>query len=75
MTGPGLQPVATEGSGEAMTAALMSSLARSLDTRAMLARAWAAGAANVTRRGLGSGDAGLIDRLAERATIREGGPT
>lgn len=69
ITGPHLEPVDTKGSGDSMTAALASSLLLGLDTSSMLARAWAAGAANTTRGGLGSGTAGLIDRLQERADV------
>jgi 1-phosphofructokinase len=69
VSGPALQPVDTAGSGDSMTAALTSSLMRGLDIEAMLARAWAAGAANVTRRGLGSATVGLIDELSGRASV------
>lgn len=69
VTGPELEPVDTKGSGDSMTAALASSHSLGLDTKTTLARAWAAGAANVTRRGLGSANAGLIDQLTERADV------
>jgi 1-phosphofructokinase len=71
VTGPELDAVDKKGAGDSMTAALTSALAEGADTRTLLARAWAAGAANVTRRGLGSANAGLIDQLAGRAEIRE----
>lgn len=71
VTGPSLDPVDTKGSGDSMTAALASALSRSEDTRTMLARGWAAGAANVTRHGLGSASAGLIDQLTGRADVQE----
>lgn len=69
VSGPGLEVVDDRGTGDSMTAALAAALAEELTSRDALARAWAAGAANVTRRGLGSGMPGLIDELAERAKI------
>jgi 1-phosphofructokinase len=69
VTGPELDPVDTRGSGDSMTAALATSLAQDLDTATTLARAWAAGAANVTRHGLGSANATLIDRLSGFAEV------
>jgi 1-phosphofructokinase len=71
VTGPVLDAVDKKGAGDSMTAAVTSALADGADTRTLLARAWAAGAANVTRRGLGSANAGLIAQLAERAEVRE----
>jgi 1-phosphofructokinase len=70
ITGPKLDPVDTKGSGDSMTAALASSLSHGLDVPDLLARAWAAGAANVTRRGLGSATATLIDQLTARADVQ-----
>jgi 1-phosphofructokinase len=69
--GPVLEAVDPMGSGDSMTAALAASTRRGLDREAMLRRAWAAGAANVSRHGLGSADPALIDRLADRVTIEE----
>lgn len=69
VTGPGLEPVDTLGSGDSMTAALASAVANGLDTKTMLARGWAAGAANVTRRGLGSANAGLVRQLTDHAIV------
>jgi 1-phosphofructokinase len=69
VTGPELDPVDTRGSGDSMTAALVSSVAGDLDDETMLARAWAAGAANVTRHGLGSANAGLIEQLTALADV------
>lgn len=69
--GAKLAPVDTHGSGDTMTAALASGLANDLDTTTLLARAWAAGAASVTRHGLGSADPHLIDQLADLADIQE----
>jgi 1-phosphofructokinase len=69
VTGPTLAVVDATGSGDSMTAALAASLAEELDDEATLRRAWAAGAANVTRRGLGSAVPGLIAELAERVVV------
>ncbi|MFP4233478.1 MAG: 1-phosphofructokinase family hexose kinase [Nitriliruptoraceae bacterium] len=71
VTGPELAPVDTHGSGDTMTAALASGLVLGLDTTSLLARAWAAGSASVTRHGLGSADAGLIDELADHTSVEE----
>lgn len=68
-TGPALETVDAQGSGDSMTAALAVSLAEGLETVPMLARAWAAGAANVTRRGLGSATPGLIEQLTQLAVV------
>jgi 1-phosphofructokinase len=69
VSGPRLAVVDPAGSGDSMTAALATARVEELGPEAALRRAWAAGAANVTRRGLGSGVPGLIDELAERVTI------
>jgi 1-phosphofructokinase len=69
VTGPALDVVDGRGSGDSMTAALAASVADGLEVVPALARAWAAGAANVTRRGLGSGIPGLITELTERAIV------
>jgi 1-phosphofructokinase len=69
-TGPSLEAVDTKGSGDSMTAALTLAVADDLTPEQTLARAWAAGAANVTRHGLASAAIGLIDELAERADVR-----
>jgi 1-phosphofructokinase len=68
-TGPELQAVDTKGSGDSMTAALTLGLVDGLAPEQTLARAWAAGAANVTRHGLASAATGLIEQLAERAEV------
>jgi 1-phosphofructokinase len=68
-TGPELQAVDTKGSGDSMTAALTLALVDGLPPERTLARAWAAGAANVTRHGLASAATGLVDQLMERAEV------
>jgi 1-phosphofructokinase len=69
VTGPELAVVDPAGSGDSMTAALATARAEGLEPDASLRRSWAAGAANVTRRGLGSGVPGLIEELAERVEL------
>jgi 1-phosphofructokinase len=69
VSGPELAVVDPTGSGDSMTAALAACWSQGVEPETALRRAWAAGAANVTRRGLGSGVPGLIDELAERAII------
>lgn len=68
-TGPALQATDTEGSGDSMTAALTFALVEELTPEHALARAWAAGAANVTRHGLASADTGLVDQLTQRVEV------
>jgi len=67
---PAFQPVNHRGAGDSMTGALAAALAAGEPVDAALRLAVAAGALNVTRRGLGSGDADAIRRLAERVEIR-----
>ncbi len=69
ITGPELVVVDAAGSGDSMTAALASASIDGLDAEAALRRAWAAGAANVTRHGLGSGIPDLIDELSQQVAI------
>lgn len=69
VTGPELEKVDSQGSGDSMTAACAASVAAGIDTEPMLARAWAAGAANITRRGSGGASAGLVDELLRRVKV------
>lgn len=73
IAGPLLEVVDPTGSGDSMTAGLAMALRRGMSTEDALRTAWAAGAANVTRHGLGSGSDDLIKRLAQQATIEEVG--
>jgi 1-phosphofructokinase len=67
---PSFQPVNHRGAGDSMTGALAAALAAGEQTEAALRLAVAAGALNVTRHGLGSGDAQAIRRLAGRVEVR-----
>lgn len=66
---PALEVVDRSGSGDSMTAALVAAWLRRLDPEQAVRLGCAAGAANVTRRGLGSASAELIEQLAERVRI------
>jgi 1-phosphofructokinase len=59
------------GAGDSMTAALAVAKARGLDGPDALALAAGAGALNVTRHGLGSGDPATNAQLAGRVTVTE----
>ncbi|MEX1026026.1 MAG: PfkB family carbohydrate kinase [Planctomycetota bacterium] len=67
---PLLQPADPRGAGDAMTAALAAAVLRDLAPEEACQLACAAGAANVTRRGLGNADARLIERLAGRVRVQ-----
>jgi 1-phosphofructokinase len=68
---PVLEPVETRGAGDSLTAAVAAGLARGGTLADALRLGSAAGALNVTRRGLGSGGRDQIERLAERVRIEE----
>lgn len=63
--GPRLEAVDHRGAGDSMTGALAAGLAQGMDGPAALRLATAAGALNVTRRGLAAGDRDRIVELAE----------
>lgn len=66
---PELEVVDSTGAGDSMTAALVVSMIRGLDPEESMRLASAAGAANVTRHGLGSAPVELINRLAELVEV------
>lgn len=68
---PRFQPLDYRGAGDSMTAALAVAQARGLDPMETLRLGAAAGAINVTRHGLGTGDLADIMEIASRITIRE----
>ena len=68
-TTPEMEPVDFRGAGDSMTAALAAAVTRGYDVDATLRLATAAGAANVTRRGLGSASVDLIEQLSQRVEI------
>jgi 1-phosphofructokinase len=67
---PRLEPVDPRGAGDAMTAGLAAALARGEAMDAALRLAAAAGALNVTRRGLATGHRREIERLAAHVELR-----
>jgi 1-phosphofructokinase len=71
---PRLAEVDARGSGDSMTAALAVGLLRSLSAEQMLRLGCAAGAANVTRHGLGNADRDLIEKLSAKVEIERLAP-
>lgn len=67
---PSLHPVDHRGAGDSFTAAYAASLARGRPPEHALRHAAAAGALNVTRHGLASGERDRIEALAEQVEIR-----
>jgi len=68
---PGLEPADHRGAGDSMTAGLAAAFRQGLEPSQMMRLACAAGAANVTRHGLGSADSDLIPNLMDRIEIHE----
>jgi 1-phosphofructokinase len=68
---PRLLAVDHRGAGDSMTAGLAAGLHRGLSPAETLRLGCAAGAANVTRHGLGSATDTLVDRLLERVDVEE----
>lgn len=72
VTTPTLEPADHRGAGDSMTAGLAAAYKRGTrDPMSVLTLAAAAGAANVTRHGLGSADANLVASLAGKVRVRE----
>lgn len=72
---PELDPADHRGAGDSMTAGLAAGLRQGREPADILRLACAAGAANVTRHGLGSADADLIPGLTEKVEIRALSPS
>jgi 1-phosphofructokinase len=70
IVGPRLEPADHRGSGDSLTAGLAAGMARGLDLEGTLRLAAAAGALNVTRHGLGTGQPEDIDGLSHHVTVR-----
>ncbi|GAA1638493.1 PfkB family carbohydrate kinase [Georgenia ruanii] len=71
--GPVITPLEHRGAGDSMTAGIAVGLGRGLDVADAVRLGAAAGALNVTRRGLGTGRRDQIERFAQRITVRETG--
>ncbi|MFJ7218358.1 PfkB family carbohydrate kinase [Amycolatopsis sp. NPDC098790] len=67
---PALTPVDPRGGGDSMTAGLAVGLAQGLSPQEALKLGAAAGAANVTRHGLGSGSGAAVRELAGRVRLK-----
>ena len=68
---PEFDPADHRGAGDSMTAGLTAAMLRNLSAAETLKLASAAGAANVTRHGLGSASTNLIAELAERVEVEK----
>jgi len=68
---PSFEPVNPHGAGDSMTAALAAGVARGAELAEALRFASVAGALNVARLGLGSGDRDAIERLADKVTVSD----
>jgi 1-phosphofructokinase len=66
---PPLEPSDFRGSGDSFTGGLAVGLARGLETTTLLRLAGAAGAVNVTRHGLGTGQRGDIEEFTQHITV------
>jgi 1-phosphofructokinase len=69
VTGPDLEVVNPRGAGDAMTGAMAATLAAGGTYLDAVRLAAAAGAANVTRHGMATGDRSTIERLADRVAV------
>jgi 1-phosphofructokinase len=67
--GPRLEVVNPRGAGDAMTGALAAGLANGHDKIDAVRTAVAAGALNVTRHGMATGERSTIERLVDRVTV------
>jgi 1-phosphofructokinase len=68
---PRLEPVEMRGAGDSMTAGIAVAVARGHGLAHALRLGAAAGGLNVTRRGLGTGQRGDIERLADQVALRQ----
>jgi 1-phosphofructokinase len=69
--GPQFDAIDSAGSGDSLTATVATGLARGDEVAEVLRLGMAAGALNVTRRGLGTGSCEEIEQLATHVEVRE----
>jgi 1-phosphofructokinase len=67
---PRLEPLDHRGAGDSMTAGLAAGLAHGWSLESAIRLGAAAGALNVTRRGLASGEREAIEQLAQHVQLR-----
>jgi 1-phosphofructokinase len=70
VTPPSVEPVQTKGAGDSLTAGVACAMAHGESPREAVTLGAAAGALNVTRHGLGTGDSEAIARLRSSVTTR-----
>ena len=68
---PRMEVADTRGAGDSLTAGVAAGMARGERPREVIVTGAAAGALNVTRHGLGTGDADAIERLRKAVSVRE----
>lgn len=68
---PRMEVADTRGAGDSLTAGVAAGMVRGESARTAIVTGAAAGALNVTRHGLGTGDADAIARLRESVRVRE----
>lgn len=71
ITPPQLEVADHRGAGDSLTAGVAAAIARGDDLRAAVRLGAAAGALNVTRHGLGTGDRGAIEQLLDVVVARD----
>ncbi|HWP35200.1 MAG TPA: PfkB family carbohydrate kinase, partial [Thermodesulfobacteriota bacterium] len=71
---PAFEPAESRGAGDSMTAGAAAGLARGLGLEDVVRLAAAAGALNVTRRGLGTGRRTEVERLLPHVELRDWAP-
>jgi len=71
VTTPTMEVTDTTGAGDSLMAGVSAALARGESIEEAIVLGAAAGALNVTRHGLGTGDPGTIDKLRELVVVRD----
>ena len=73
VTAPTMEVADTKGAGDSLTAGVSAALATGSSIHEAITLGAAAGALNVTRHGLGTGDPEAIQALRKRVTVRRHG--